>query len=72
MIFYVHELLLFTKRKTYIFEKYFQEANSRSLEKKVKMQDHSFVAQGPYDIVYGLDPNSSSNVKYVYNGPCNV
>ena len=36
------------------------------------MQDHSFVAQGPYDVVYGIYLNLYRNVMYVYNGPCHV
>ena len=73
MIFYVHALLLFTKYKTYIFENIFRKPIlGVLLEKEVKMQDYSFVAQGSYDVVYGLDLNLCSDVMYVYNGPCHV
>ena len=43
-----------------LFQKSFQEANPRSLKKKVRLQDHNFVAKGPY-VVMMID----STLRYV-------
>ena len=69
--FYINALLLFTKQLAYVFKNHFQEENLRSREGSWHA-NFSFVAPGPYDIVYGLNPSLCSDVMYVYNGPCYV